>query len=387
MGMEGFLGGRSIVVVLGDGGVGKTTVAAALAAGAAASGRRVLAVTVDPSNRLKNALGLSGEPGIEEAVPIDAFGPVTGAGSLHAMVLDAATELDRLVRRVAPSEEVLERITGNVFYRKAAASMAGTHEYMAMERLLEALESGRHDLVVLDTPPERHALDFLDAPARLDALLGSDAFRVFVTASAGLSRAGLEAIKWRRLVLRGIGRFAGEETFLQLLDFVLAFAPMYDGFRERAGRVRGWLAGERCTTLLVCRPGLACGEHVLSAIEALRERGIQRTAVVVNQVHVWPPAGTAEAAVPADGRSVLEAAMSSPALGMSDPGALRELAGRVETLAARYREQAAADLGRIEELTRVVAPTPVRVLPLLADEVRDRPSLAVFAGVLREALA
>ena len=150
MDVAGLARDRQVLVVLGDGGVGKTTVAAAMAARLALSGRRVLAVTVDPANRLKDALGLSGRPGVEEPVSLAALGPITPGGTLSAMVLDTATELDRLVLRVAPTDEARRRIMDNVFYRKAVTRMAGTHEYMAMERLLEALESGRYDLVVLD---------------------------------------------------------------------------------------------------------------------------------------------------------------------------------------------------------------------------------------------
>ena len=186
MDVAGLARDRQVLVVLGDGGVGKTTVAAAMAARLALSGRRVLAVTVDPANRLKDALGLSGRPGVEEPVSLAALGPITPGGTLSAMVLDTATELDRLVLRVAPTDEARRRIMDNVFYRKAVTRMAGTHEYMAMERLLEALESGRYDLVVLDTPPERHALDFLDAPDRLDALLGSEAIALVVVSKTAV---------------------------------------------------------------------------------------------------------------------------------------------------------------------------------------------------------
>jgi anion-transporting ArsA/GET3 family ATPase len=383
----GHLSGRSIAIVLGDGGVGKTTVAASLAAMSAASGRRVLAVTVDPSNRLKDSLGLSGTPGVEEEVPLRDFGPAPG-GSLRAMVLDAATELDRVVREASPSDEVRRRITENVFYRKAASRMTGTHEYMAFTRLSDALASGRYDLVVLDTPPERHALDFLDAPARLDSLLGNDAFRLFVSASAGLSRAGLEAIRLRRLVLRGIGRFAGEETFLQVLDFVLAFSPLYEHFRMRAARVKDLFASPACATFLVCRPNPArCSEAGgAGPADALRARGIEPVAVVANRVLVWPPpeAGGAAAGT-ADAASVKDALSSEPALGLYDRDMVSALAGRILGLAGRYRERAEEDAARVAALREAVAPAPVHVVPDLREEVRDLASLARFARVMRGA--
>lgn len=375
---------RQVLVVLGDGGVGKTTVAAALATRCAAAGRRVLAVTVDPANRLKDSLGLAGTPGVEEPV---ALGAATAAGgSLHAMVLDAATELDRLVRRVAPSDDILRRITGNVFYRKAAARMAGTHEYMAMERLLEALESGRYDLVVLDTPPERHALDFLDAPQRLDGLLSSEVFRLFVGASSGLSRAGMAAVRWRGLVLKGIGKFAGEETFLAVLDFLLAFAPMFDGFRERAARVRGLLSGTGTATVVVCRPEPGAETRVRDAVTELDQRGLRPSAVLVNRVHAWPPAGCAlDPGAELDGGALARTLLAEPALQLEDREDLNRLAAEATALAADYRAQAAEDAARIAAIRAAVTPLPVVPIPLLRGEVRDLATLATLAGFIDRA--
>jgi anion-transporting ArsA/GET3 family ATPase len=380
---------RSIAVVLGDGGVGKTTVAAALAAVAAASGRRVLCVTVDPANRLRDSLGLSGRFGVEEPVSLAGFpcGPGT-AGSLHAMILDAATELDRLVRRMAPSPEAVERITGNDFYRKAATRMTGTHEYLAMERLLDASESGRYDLVVLDTPPERHALDFLDAPDRLGDLLGNEVFRMFVSASSGLSRMGLGVLRFRRLVVSGIARFTGEETFHAVLDFVLAFAPMFDRLRERAGRMRDWLRGDEAATFLVCRTGGPCREHVRASVDALASRGIRPAAILLNRVHTWPPCGDCPAAGDiVDAGRMKDALLSDPALGLHDRATLSGLAGRALALAGRYRLLSREDAERLAALREQFAPTPVYGLPLLRDEVRDLASLSKFAGAIREAMA
>lgn len=378
--------GRSIVVVLGDGGVGKTTVASTLAALAAARGRRVLAATVDPSNRLKTSLGLSNRPGLEEPVSLADFETGEGKGSLHAMVLDAATEMDRLVHRLSPDEEARKRITENVFYKKAAAYMAGTHEYMAMERLLEALESNRYDLVILDTPPERHALDFLDAPARLDMLLSSDVFRLFVTASSGLSRLGLGAVRWRSIILKGISRFAGEETFLAILDFVLAFQPMFDGFRQRAGRVASWFTSAECATIVVCRPGKRSAEEVRTTLDALKGRGIEPTAVVANRVRAWPPPGaTGNGDEPMDIDTLQRTLKCDPALTLADRGQRKDLAARTLHLSTRYRELAGEDQAHLDVLRSAVSPIPLYRLPLLKGEVRDLGTLARFAAVVKEA--
>lgn len=374
---------RQVLVVLGDGGVGKTTVAAAIATRLALSGRRVLAVTVDPANRLKDALGLSGRPGVEEAVPLGALGPVAAGGALSAMVLDAATELDRLVNRVAPSDEARRRITDNVFYRKAVTRMAGTHEYMAMERLLEALESGRYDLIVLDTPPERHALDFLDAPDRLDGLLGSEAFRLFVGASAGLSRVGLGAVRWRSVVLKGIGKFAGEDTFLATLDFLLAFSPLFDGFRERAVRVKALLSGKSTATVLVGRPQPGAATRLRDAADELARRGLLPSMILVNRVHAWPPPGCAlPEGAEVDVDALRETLLAEPALQIVDREALARLATEAGVLALEYREEATEDAGRVAEVREAVAPVPVVAIPLLRGELRDLTALATLVGYL-----
>lgn len=378
------LAGKSMLLVLGAGGVGKTTVSAALAGLAATRGRRVLAVTVDPANRLRDALGLSGAPGVEEPVPLDAFGPAATGGSLSAIVLDAHAELDRLVQRLSADAQTRARITEHVFYRKAAAQMAGTHEYMGMVRLLEAMDSGRYDLIVLDTPPERHALDFLEAPGRLDALLGSDVFRTFVQASAGLSRMGMGALRWRGLVLKGIGRFAGEETFLSVLDFVLAFAPMFDEMRARASRFARALTDGSAGTILVARPEPGAAAFAESARHALADRGIVADAIIVNRTHAWPPAGCrSPAGPPADAGVLKDALAASAGLELLDRHSRNALVDDVLRLAGAYRALSLEDARRVAELAAAVAPVPVLALPLMRGDVRDLASLGRFAEIVR----
>ena len=391
--LPGMLRGRRIAIFLGNGGVGKTTVAATMAVLSALEGRHVLALTVDPSNRLKTALGLTGRPGIEESVSLAAFSDKP-TGTLHAMILDAATELDRLVHRCIPSDEARRRITQNVFYREAASKLAGTHEYLAMERVLECVECGQYDLVILDTPPDRHALDFLDAPGRLQDLLSSDAFRIFVAASKGVSRVGIRAVRFQSLMLRGLGRFAGEEAFLSVLDFLLSLSPLFEDFRERAGRVRALLGSDACGTFLVCRPERGTASDVQSSIAALSERGVRVSAVVANNVRIWPPPPCPcvphdETAYPLDAAAMKDALLSDPSLSLVDPASLRVLAGRVLTLAADYRNQAAEDDGHVRRLWETIAPTPIFPLPQLVEEICDPAGLARFASVMtrRTALA
>lgn len=368
---------RSIAVVLGEGGVGKTTVAAAMALVAASSGRRVLAMTVDPSNRLKDALSISGTPGVEEPVRMSLH------GSLHAMVLDATTELDRVVARMFPDADKRRKVTENMFYRKAAA-LTGTHEYLAMDRVLEAHDSGRYDLIVLDTPPERHAIDFLEAPRRIESLLSHDAFRLFVSASSGFSRIGLSALKFKHLVLKGIGMFAGEDTFLKLLDFILAFAPVYEEYRMRALRARSMLTGPDCAAFIVCRPVQRNVEPVRSSLMALKYLGVSPAAVVVNHVHMWPPYGL-DTHVDVDAAIMKDALLDSPALSLYSRQELIELADVALRLASRYRRRAEVESKMVHSMKSVVEGTPVFAIPALRDDIRDLESLATFTGIIRSA--
>jgi anion-transporting ArsA/GET3 family ATPase len=168
-----------VLIACGSGGVGKTTTAAALALRAALDGRRVLVCTIDPSRRLATSLGkgqLSGRP---RAIDIKAFAPARG-GALFAMVLDVKGTFDALVLRHTPEGPARDRILKNRFYHHVSAALAGSHEYMAMEKLLELASDDRFDLVVLDTPPTRHALDFLEAPDRLLGFLDVSVLRFFL---------------------------------------------------------------------------------------------------------------------------------------------------------------------------------------------------------------
>ena len=181
--IEDMLDGVSICICVGSGGVGKTTSSAAIAAGMAARGRKVAVLTIDPAKRLADSLGLHElgndelrvDPALYERAGVD-----TNGGELWAMMLDAKATFDEVVRRHAPDEESRERILGNRIYQQISGALAGSQEYMAMERLYEIHEDGEYDLLVLDTPPSRNALDFLDAPRRLTQFIDGRAIRIFI---------------------------------------------------------------------------------------------------------------------------------------------------------------------------------------------------------------
>jgi anion-transporting ArsA/GET3 family ATPase len=353
---------RRVLVACGSGGVGKTTTAAALALRAALAGRRVLVCTIDPSRRLATSLGkgqLSGRPR-----PIDLRGlsPARG-GSLHAMVLDVKGTFDALVARHTPDVTARDRILKNRFYQHVSAALAGSHEYMAMEKLLELTSDERFELVVLDTPPTRHALDFLEAPDRLLAFLDVGVLRFFLRPYFSAGRLTVKvATRTGALFLRLADRFMGLQFLQDLSEFFLAFESMYDGFRERASEVHALLRASATGFVLVAAPQPAALEEALFFHERLTEKGLSFVGFVVNRVHADP---------------VRERRARRGSGADVEPGLLARLAEtlREQQVLARVERRAIA---RLEAATRE---RPVLV-PELEQDVHDLRGLAAFADLV-----
>jgi anion-transporting ArsA/GET3 family ATPase len=288
--LDAALDGRRIVVVAGSGGVGKTTTAAALALHAARRGRRVLVCTIDPSRRLATSLGLATLSGKPRAIDLRRLSPPPAAkGSLFAMVLDVKSTFDDLVARYTPDAASRQRILGNRYYQHVSAALAGSHEYMAMEALLELSADRRYELIVLDTPPTRHALDFLEAPDRLLDFLDTSVLRFFLRPYFAAGRVTLKvATRTGAIALRLADRFLGLQFLAELSEFFLAFESMYDGFKERAGRVHALLRGESVGFVLVAGPSAPALEEALYFHRRLAEKAMPFVAFVVNRVHLDP---------------------------------------------------------------------------------------------------
>ncbi len=286
---------RRILVVCGAGGVGKTTISAALALHAARQGRRVLACTIDPSRRLATSLGLSQLSGRPRAIDLGRrAGATAGSGSLHAMILDVQSTFDALVARYAPDAAARQRILGNRFYRHVSAALAGSHEYMAMEKLLELSTDSRYDLIVLDTPPTRHALDFLEAPERLLSFLDASILRWFLRPYFTAGRLTLKVARRTGALLAQIAdRVLGLQFLADLSEFFLAFESMYGGFKERAARVQTVLRETSSGFLLVAGPTPLGLEEALYFHRRLAEKRMPFVAFVVNRVHADPGRGLA----------------------------------------------------------------------------------------------
>jgi anion-transporting ArsA/GET3 family ATPase len=276
---------RRVVVCCGTGGVGKTTTAAALAIEGARRGRNAVVVTIDPAKRLAQALGLehlSNTPHEIERSRWDADGTAVAGGRLHALMLDTKSTFDQLITQYAHDEEQAQRILENGFYRNIAGTLSGTQEYMAMEKLYELHAAGGFDLIVVDTPPTRHALDFLDAPRRLTRLLDNRIFRfLMVPARTGLRVGSIAA----QAFLRTVARVVGTEVIDDVLAFFRAFEGMEEGFRSRANEMTELLASSSTAFVLVTSPRRDAVEEAEFFADRLREGSLSVEALVVNRVH------------------------------------------------------------------------------------------------------
>lgn len=247
-----------VIVCAGSGGVGKTTTAAALAVHGALAGRRTMVLTIDPARRLADALGLRAVG--NEACPVDVPGP----GSLAAMMLDQKGAWDKLVEHYAPNAEVRDRILANRFYQHLSGSFAGSQEYMAIEQLAELHASGEYDLIVVDTPPTRHALDFLDAPKRIAAFLDRKIIRWFVKPYFSAGWATLRVVnRAAGALLRRLEEATGVTALVEISDFFSSMSGLFDGFEARVQGVDRLLRAKATAFVLVGTPE----EQVLSEAE------------------------------------------------------------------------------------------------------------------------
>ncbi|HZQ59326.1 MAG TPA: ArsA-related P-loop ATPase [Acidimicrobiales bacterium] len=341
---------RSIVVTTGTGGVGKTTIAAALALDGARMGRRACVVTVDPAKRLADALGI-GALG-NTPTRIDGDWP----GELWALMLDTKGTFDDLVHRYAATEEQARSILDNRLYRNISSALSGTQEYMAMEKLYELHDSGRFDLIVVDTPPTRHALDFLEAPNRLTRFLDNRIFRLLIMPTRAYLRAVSAAT---HAFLRTVSRVVGTEVVSDVITFFEAFEGMEAGFRDRAASVRELLSAPETAFALVTSPRRDAVEEASFFAARLAEADIDVALLVVNRLH--PDFG-------------------GPAV--PDADAVRAPASPLESLRrnlADFHRVAAQEEGNFAALADRLAPAPVVRVPFLPDDVHDLDGLALVA--------
>jgi anion-transporting ArsA/GET3 family ATPase len=346
---------RRILVCCGSGGVGKTTTAAALALEAAKAGRRAVVVTIDPAKRLADALGLAGLTGTPSQIQGD------WPGELWALMLDTKSTFDELVTRNAGDAQQAERIMQNRFYRNISGALSGTQEYMAMEKLYELHEQTDFDLVVVDTPPTRNALDFIDAPRRLSRFLDHRLFRMVTSPGRGIVKAVNLAAQ---TFLRTVAKVVGAEVIDDAIAFFQAFEGMEQGFRERADAVFHLLSDDDTAFVLVASPRRDTIEEARFFAEKLGEADITVRALIVNRMH--PSFG--------DGLAEATAERARTHEGSELGGLYRNLAD-FQLVASREEEHLAG-------LAAVVAPAPVVRVPFLSTDVHDLSGLELVASHL-----
>jgi anion-transporting ArsA/GET3 family ATPase len=353
---------RRLIVCVGGGGVGKTTVSAAIGLAAALAGRRVLVLTVDPARRLAGALGLPTLPAQPAPVPASALAaaglPPTLA--LSAMMLDQPSAWDRLLARHA-SAEVRRRLMASRFYQVLSRRFAGTTEYLAIDELAELAGAGQYDLLVLDTPPGERAIELLDAPERIRSLLDRRVLG-WLPIGRSLNRLGRAGA----FVASELEAATGGAALADLAGFLSATAELADVLSARAAAARAVLADPATGVLLVCAPD-AHGVTAATALAArVQDLGLHPAGAVVNRTHaVWPEPVTARS---------LEAELGDAGLGA-------DAAWLVDNFLAHER-RARGEAAHIAELAARYAALPLSAIPDLDADVHDLRGLARMAASL-----
>ena len=321
--------------------MGKTSTSASIALGAAERGRKVAVLTIDPAKRLANALGL--EKLGNEPKQVKGVGP----GELWAMMLDPKRTFDELVESYASDDATRDAVLSNRIYQELSSAVSGSQEYMAMEKLYELHMEGRFDLLVLDTPPTRNALDFLDAPERLFRFIDSRSLKFFL--SPGLKIVG----RGSGLLFAVLQRVTGIDLLRDLSEFFGSFGDMSEGFRARAERVNELLASDAAAFVVVTSPRQDAVDEAIYFHDRLREREMPFGAAVVNRFHD---------------------------LGRTRDGDLEELLGpdlaaKVEANFLDYQALADRDRANLSRLTKRLDGEPVIVIPELDGDVHDTDGL------------
>jgi anion-transporting ArsA/GET3 family ATPase len=289
MDLDELVRARDVVICVGSGGVGKTTMSAAIALRAAQSGRTACVLTIDPARRLADAMGLGGVGNVATRVDdarYDAAGLGRPSGQLFVAMLDAKRTWDDLVSRFATSPEQAARILDNHYYQQISSALAGSQEFMAMEKLFELRESGRYDLVVLDTPPTRHALDFLDAPRKMMGFMDEGVRNLFATSSKMAGKLGFGLLRHSGVwMLKVLQRMTGMDVLSDISDFIESFGGMHAGFRDRAQAVEALLRASQSVFVLVTSPDPLIMDEAQYFRGRLADHGMPLGACVVNRVH------------------------------------------------------------------------------------------------------
>ena len=356
--LHGVLSDRHIVVCTGPGGVGKTTLSAALALRAADEGRKTIVCTIDPAKRLAQSLGLSELDNTPRPVPARAFRGKKPKGELWAMMLDMKSTFDDMIVEMS-SPDRAKTILENPFYSHISSTLAGTQEYMAMEKLYELHEEGRWELIVIDTPPSRSALDFLDAPRKLTDFLEGRFLKLLLWPYQKAGKSAFKVFSFgAQTFLKAATRITGSELLADVANFFTLFEGMYGTFKERARRVYELMASKRTAFVVVATPTQESLREARFFAQRLQREAMPLGSVVVNRTHAVEP-------LDEDPGQVEEPLLASAL----------DLYGTWVEACRRENEAIGAALGDLPEV-------PVLRIPDLIDDVHDAPALRRVAHAL-----
>jgi anion-transporting ArsA/GET3 family ATPase len=390
--LAALLAAREVVVFCGSGGVGKTSVAAASALTAAARlGGKVLVLTIDPARRLADALGLEAFGNVARRVPLDAYTEfgVEPRGELWAAMLDTKRSWDELVLRHAPDDATAYRILDNRMYHNVTSRFVQSHDYIAMERLYEIHASGKYDLIVIDTPPTRNAIDFLDAPARMAEFFGGRLLRwLTMPYRLGGGRGGRMINVASRPFYQMADRVLGSQFLQDIAEFFLNFQSMYGGFVERAQAVEQLLHDRRTTFAVVTTLEGAPLREAETFCRELSARGFDLGALVLNKTlpdYLLSVDAVRAAEMFARDRDALARELAAEGVGeLSDPVAVARVLGTLADSFGNYEVVARREAELRSELSRMASPGPEVVVsvPTFDADIADVRGLARIGEVL-----
>jgi anion-transporting ArsA/GET3 family ATPase len=367
-----------VLVCVGPGGVGKTTIAAAVGALAARRGKRTLVCTIDPAPRLADALGTDGLGSEPKALSADArraLGIDGAGGELHAVRIDTEATFERLVNESVADPEMRRRIFDNVIYRQITTMVTGSQEYAATLALHDFVAGGKFDLVVLDTPPTANALDFLEAPARIAAAVSSPALTWFARPPQGAKRFSFQRLRsGGALLVRRLAKLVGSRFLDDVGAFLVDFQEVLTGFLARAQSVDKLLRGPGVGFLLVMVPEVAAIDEALFFHERLRAAGIGLRGFVANRVHAAP--GLDEPA------AIAAALREAPATAGLPAATLDDAAARLAPVARAFAALAASERRELRRLGQRAPGFAINEVPLLDHDVDNLAELRVVGDHL-----
>ena len=371
---------RRVVVCVGPGGVGKTTLSAAIALGGARRGLRTAVVTIDPARRLADALGLEADAAASTSRELAAVAlPAEYPGTLVAKMLEPKRAFDELVARLAPDARTRDAVLGNAIYRHVSAQLAGSAEYAAMAEVQSLSEREDLDLLVVDTPPSAHALDFLDAPGRITHLLDSAVLQWLIRPTATVGRFGWRLFgRGARSVTHALERVTGLGFLEDISEFLLMFESLSEGFRERGHAAERLLFGDDCQFVIGSGPSSTSIAQTEAFLARLGERGVAPAGIVANRVRSWPEA-ISEGLETAPQLAELAEALA-PEYGERAQAAARAALDVVDGYAAGVRQDRVALEPMLERARRAGAFTCS--IPELPSDVHDLAGLAEVERIL-----